>query len=193
MKFSKFNVITQVDDKSILFNALHNTFSQFDNEINENIVLTNLDTNVLSFMEKQGIILDEEIDEAKLVFEQYVRIMNNDTLHLIILPTMVCNFRCTYCYEDKTKEKMSEKIVKSIINFVKREIKHANGLRVSWFGGELLLCLDIIEKINCELIDIARFYRIPFMLDMTTNGYLFNIQAFRKLLSFKITSYQVSG
>lgn len=26
--------------------------------------------------------------------------LRNDVLHLILLPTEQCNFRCTYCYED---------------------------------------------------------------------------------------------
>src|SRR5512142_3373110 len=26
--------------------------------------------------------------------------LSNDSLHLILLPTEACNFRCVYCYED---------------------------------------------------------------------------------------------
>ena len=36
---------------------------------------------------------------------------NNRVLHLIVLPTEACNFRCTYCFEDFKLKRMEPWVV----------------------------------------------------------------------------------
>ena len=62
-------------------------------------------------MKDQGIIVDENFNEDKQVFLKYMSVVDNGVLELIILPTMNCNFKCPYCYEDRTG-KLSERLMK---------------------------------------------------------------------------------
>ncbi|PJJ00771.1 hypothetical protein BX264_1060 [Streptomyces sp. 2333.5] len=43
--------------------------------------------------------------------EELVAALTDRTLHLIILPTEQCNFRCTYCYEDFSVGRMGPETV----------------------------------------------------------------------------------
>lgn len=62
-------------------------------------------------------------------------------MSLIIAPTLDCNFRCPYCFEDLKKIYMTKGTVNAIKNFVRNKIKNGvTNLNVSWYGGEPLLC-----------------------------------------------------
>ena len=66
-----------------------------------------------------------------------------------ILPTLACNARCVYCYEEGMKQvtmkpETAEQTIRYIVD------THCNeDVRLHWFGGEPLLCPDIIDRI-CE-------------------------------------------
>ena len=66
-----------------------------------------------------------------------------------IMPTLCCNARCVYCYEEGCKPlTMTPETVEQTIRYI---VDHHMGDKVSltWFGGEPLLCVDIIDRI-CE-------------------------------------------
>ena len=42
---------------------------------------------------------------------------------------------------------MSEETQNAIISYVKKQIQNYDGLRISWFGGEPLLRMDIIRRL----------------------------------------------
>ena len=69
-------------------------------------------------------------------------------LHLIILPTEQCNFRCKYCYEDFKVGKMAKFCVEGINKLISQRLPNTSNLTISWFGGEPLLALDIISNIS---------------------------------------------
>lgn len=65
------------------------------------------DKSAFGLLTETEFLLDETINEyerAENIFEQY-RKDNRKILHLIILPTEDCNFRCWYCYEEHNKGK----------------------------------------------------------------------------------------
>ena len=108
------------------------------------------------------------------------------TLQLILLVHEDCNFRCTYCYEKFEKRAMSLETANDIIKYINNEIKNNRSkydkIQLSWFGGEPLLNLKIIEYISSSVIEIARKNKIEYSADMTTNGYLLNPRVFQKLV-----------
>ncbi len=66
-----------------------------------------------------------------------------------ILPTLGCNARCIYCYEEGMKQvTMTPEIVEQTIRYV-LDKRHGDSVHLSWFGGEPLLCTGIIDRI-CE-------------------------------------------
>ena len=64
---------------------------------------------------------------------------------LVIAPTMLCNFKCPYCFvKDNLKNQiMSKETIDKIINLIKAQ---GNECMVEWFGGEPSLVPDILEN-----------------------------------------------
>src|SRR5947209_19415198 len=76
-------------------------------------------------------------------------------LHLILLPTEQCNFRCTYCYEDFSIGRMNPETIQGVKRLIDRRLEGLGFLSVSWFGGEPLLACDIIEDISESIVRAA--------------------------------------
>lgn len=90
----------------------------------------------------------------------------NFTLHL----TADCNLACRYCYEKHGPERMDEATARAACDLMFSYGHKTNGF--SLFGGEPLLCRDIIEKTLLYAAEKNRETggRLSYM--MTTNGLL---------------------
>ena len=85
------------------------------------------------------------------------------SLSLIIFPTLECNFRCQYCYENKELGFMSQTTIENIYSAVVQhyETVKFKFFKLEWFGGEPLLfynnLLELTIRLNefCKLHDIA--------------------------------------
>jgi uncharacterized protein len=106
------------------------------------------------------------------------------TLHLIILPTEKCNFRCSYCYEDCAIGKMSSALLGGIKRLVDHRRDDLLGVGVSWLGGEPLLAMDIVFDIS-EHVDrrCAQQNVTNFGGGLTTNGYILTPKVMQRLVA----------
>ena len=118
--------------------------------------------------------------------------LNPALLHLIILPTEKCNFRCTYCYEDFAIGKMKDEVQESILNFIKLRISGLRKLSIDWFGGEPLLAKDVVMNMMKEVSVLIRNKDIHLTSEMTTNAYLLSKDVFEELVRLKVTNYQIT-
>ncbi|WP_331722653.1 radical SAM protein [Streptomyces sp. NBC_00122] len=119
--------------------------------------------------------------------------MSSEILHLIILPTEQCNFRCTYCYEDFAIGRMSPATVTGIKRLIDRRRDDLRALNVSWFGGEPLLAREIIEDVSTHIMHaVDSREELSYSADMTTNGYLLDSHTTARLADLGIRFHQVS-
>lgn len=201
-----FNFLFESEDELILFNSMegltsacrvkHNHCGQVKELLQPHktgIEADGSDEIVVSLIDR-GFLVDQAIDEKQEREALYTDIIDRsaNNLRLIILPTEQCNYRCKYCYESFEKGKMSEEIQEGIVRYVRRNIVKYAGLRISWFGGEPLLALDVIEQISTKVIDICKKARRKYVADITTNGYLLSLDVFKKLLSLNVLEYQIT-
>lgn len=87
-----------------------------------------------------------------------------------ILTTTGCNAHCFYCYEKGTKPiTMTTDTAHNVSQYIR---KHRGDEKVSlsWFGGEPLYNVQVIDQICSDL----RKHEVPFKSKMTSNGYLFD-------------------
>lgn len=131
---------------------------------------------------------DEDIIKKYRIMEQVM----DSIMHLIILPTEQCNFRCKYCYETFNKGKMSQCIQDSLIKYVRKNIHKYTGLNVSWFGGEPLEAIDVVEKLSKTFQNICRVAKKSYSASMTTNGYSLTIEIFKTLYSLDVYNFQIT-
>ncbi|WDE07862.1 radical SAM protein [Thalassomonas viridans] len=113
-------------------------------------------------------------------------------LHLTILPTEKCNFRCVYCYEDFSIGKMSRDTIEGIKNLLSKSAPSLKKLQVSWFGGEPMLNPQAIIEISTQIKKLQEKYNFQYSADMTTNGYLLDRNRLEQLVKLGISHYQVS-
>ena len=117
MKKSKYNVVFQnfiLNTKSLakikfddvhLDNFNHEKFELFSKE--EIKILFDNDFIVKSNEEELNEIIDKLHKKEK------------NEMRLIIFPTMQCNFRCKYCYEEKEDINLDDKYYDKIIELIK--------------------------------------------------------------------------
>ena len=138
-------------------------------------------TSEMDFLRGLDLILDDDIG-ADLYEDLYSHFIKDKSfMHLVILPTEKCNFRCSYCYENYDKPSMSVEVQNSIIEYVTSEIKNYGGLRVEWFGGEPLLAADVINRLTRSFKEICRQNKKPYIASMTTNAYLLDLNMFKQM------------
>ncbi|WP_328946727.1 radical SAM protein [Streptomyces sp. NBC_00250] len=125
--------------------------------------------------------------------EELLASFSDDFLHLIILPTEQCNFRCTYCYEDFAIGQMDPSTVQGIKRLLDRRMDGLQRVSVSWFGGEPLLGRGVVEDVSAHIAEAAaRRPGLGYEADMTTNGYLLDLAMAEKLMPLGVRTYQIS-
>ena len=77
----------------------------------------------------------------------------NDMLHLVMMPTEACKFRCTYSYEDFRLARMQPAVVRGVERLLSRRELDLRRLEIAWFGGEPLLALDIDQRLSRHVCD----------------------------------------
>ncbi len=116
-----------------------------------------------------------------------------DMLHLILMPTEKCNFRCVYCFEDFKYGRMKRATVDGLRRLIEGRMPALHALTLEWFGGEPLLELPIIEEIQAYVQRLAR--RHPAVLlraGITTNGYGLLPNVLSTLVRLGIDNYQIA-
>ena len=146
----------------------------------------------IRFLLERGFIVPYEENEDTLLKLRTMELVMDSVMHLIILPTEQCNFRCKYCYETFKKGKMEEAIQESIVKYVRKNIHKHTGLSVSWFGGEPLEALDVVVKLSQEFQKICKVAKRPYFANMTTNGYDLTLETYKKLYNLAVYNYQIT-
>ncbi len=119
--------------------------------------------------------------------------VDSRSLELILFPTEQCNFRCVYCYEDFKLGQMSQSVVSGIKALIQHRIPDLQVLTISWFGGEPLLGLRVIEDISEHIVSLVQQHpHIHYAAGMTTNAYLLSLTTASRLVSLGINKFQVS-
>lgn len=121
---------------------------------------------------------------------------NPKVFTLTINPTLDCNLRCWYCYEQHTHNCfMSEDVTKAILRFSKQKIAEdeLETFVLSFFGGEpLLRANELSIRIASKVADYCSSMNKRFRLHFTTNGTLLTPDIIDKLASIcKDTSVQI--
>lgn len=144
---------------------------------------------------KCGYLVPKDIDERFLI---KTRMMagrySSRTLSLTIAPTMACNFRCIYCFEQGYygNKLMDENTQENLMKFIKKHINGVKYLHVTWFGGEPLLGMSIIETLSQKMISLCEEINVKYYANIVTNGYLLTPKVAEKLREYKVTLAQIT-
>lgn len=196
-KFSNYNIEIQDKDDLIIFNSITSAILSLDNKYICYYNDAKISNDFMSLPEelyknliKGGMIISSDIDELCFLdsLHRIYRYQNNK-LVLTIAPTLDCNFSCPYCYENGRRNgTMSDKTIKKLIEFIDYEMLTKDDLVISWYGGEPLLHIDIINLITEHIF--TKGYR--YSATMVTNGYLLSKETALQLKKWNINFVQVT-
>lgn len=139
------------------------------------------------------MIVDQAVLPVATLRKELAAAFDQSRLSLIVSPTEKCNFRCTYCYEDFALGKMSAHVYNALKLYVAKQMPRLRLFSLSWFGGEPLLCADMVEDFTAYCRGMALQYgvRMP-ATAMTTNAYKLTLPLLQRLVAVGIVGYQVS-
>lgn len=206
LKLSFYNIVLEkFDNKYYVWNSKTGALIRIQQELYELMEQNCFDNErvkrILPKLMKEGIVVEETVDEIKQMLEKY----NNDKFNLseevfqlVIAPTLTCNFRCRYCFENENvrKNTMSEGVVEGLVEFVERRMKQKPSfsvLQINWFGGEPLLAYDKMLSIYEKLSAVCSKYNVKLESKMTTNGYFLTSEKYEDLFEkYNLSSVQVT-
>lgn len=180
MKKSIYNLLVKEDER---YCYVFNTNSGNMVKIEKNKYkgdLSSLDGKIVEEMVSYGILVPVELNEKNAVLkrEKCAMLNNNpNRLDLVIAPTMNCNLKCVYCFEENSckMDGFTPDILESVLNYIKNYIKFFKSiktLRIKWFGGEPLLKYDAIVEFSKKIIEFCEKENITYLSDIITNGIL---------------------
>ena len=147
MKYSQFNIITNLDDgTNVVYNSLSRKYILQAENSYEDI---NIDKH--SSSHDCGILVNDNCDETSQLISLIQKEVNDGEQSLTILPTTNCNARCWYCYEKGIEHfDMSQDIIDNTIQFINGQFQAERELSINWFGGEPLMHFDAIKQITIK-------------------------------------------
>ena len=199
MILSKYNYFYESKelDKSILINYLNGRMLIFrdeaNNQIKDFLFGTKPNSTIYDYLLKNGYLVNRNIDVSKEVDKIRRNICENkDILSLVFILTENCNLRCVYCCEQHKRTRMSMELQDQIVKFVEENVHKYKCLKVEWFGGEPLLCMDIIEYLSKKFIKICNKHKVQYFAVTSTNGFLLNSKNLEKLKNLRVLVYQIT-
>lgn len=111
---------------------------------------------------------------------------------LCVMPTERCNLRCTYCYETFSRGRMSRPVIDGLCAFLQREVPRYSRYDLAWFGGEPLLCPDIVLEVSKSFRAIPNPDLAPRQVSITTNATTVTAELARQLARVDLDLVQVT-
>ncbi len=208
-KYSQYNLIVECKEKNgdvYIWNSRSGAIVSFKKEKYDLIVDENYNHPDIEPLVKdlllQGIIVPEQLDEYNQICFSQKQVQystNFDSLNLIIAPTLQCNYRCVYCFEESQGQKtvMSNETIANIVSFVEKQItinKTIKQLDIAWFGGEPLMAYySAMKPLGEKLINLCKEHSINYRSKITTNGFYLENDIIKNIVDeLNVTSFQIT-
>ncbi len=199
MKLSKYTIFHKYNGKEYIYHQMSKALLQIDNDLENALENNNIDKipqEIFLSLKTKGFIIDNDLDETiPIKYANILNRYNSESLRITILPTISCNFRCWYCYENHEPSSLKKEDIQKILTFIKNEAinKNIRHLILDWFGGEPLICFDnIIYPISKELKEWSASKDICFYNTITTNGSLINNDRILKMKEIALKQFQIT-
>lgn len=199
---SKYNYYIKQNDHFICLNGITGKIFKINQEgfiffcnIISNEDLQKEYATITQKLYKDGFLVNNEFEEIEKLRNAYNEDKLNPIYHLVINPTLNCNFNCWYCYETHSKEIMTSETFEKIQKLIRYQLEkdEIEGIHLSWFGGEPLMCFkNIIYPLSLYAQEIALKMGKRYSSSMTTNGYLLTDDIIKLCYEINLNSLQVT-
>lgn len=191
---SQFTLPFAHKERNIIYSTLTRQLWELDQPLGERFTTSEIETDEDLSTLMQGYFLVPEGKDECAFYEGVSRMLRTlkkpkGIKGYTILPTLACNARCVYCYEEGMEQvTMTPEIVEQTIRYI-LQTKAEGTIEICWLGGEPLLGESIIDSICNGLQDAG----VNYISDMITNGSLLTEALANKISGlWKVTSVQIS-
>lgn len=209
VKSSEFNVLVDslFEDVFLLFNAFTGSIIELSpiealvcetlrehQHLSENTMAEISRLRLGDSLVDGGFIVGDSVEERSTLKAAYWSqrdAIETGDLSLTISPTVSCNFRCSYCFEEHPERYFSEQDIDSLSSFVEANLSDGGSLGVVWFGGEPLRGFEQMVEIHRRLSLISSEKGASFHNSMITNGSLISGER-RAWVTENIDSVQIT-
>jgi uncharacterized protein len=141
-----------------------------------------------------GFLVSDEVNELKEVKEEYFSAINDgEAIDITITPTMKCNFSCSYCFQNANNLSSMTKETEDVLhNFFRDNLKDKKVVNVTWFGGEPLLDMGVLERLSEHANLLSKEYGFEFLQSIISNGYLLKKKYVDRLNKLGISNIQIT-
>ncbi len=153
---------------------------------------------ILSLVE-MGLLVRDEAEDADKINKFFYEIkygVKESSYPVTILTTYDCNFRCIYCFEQNTRQRIAMNIVTAdkVMAWLKKKtaLLKVKELYLIFYGGEPLLNKSIVEYIAHEMKMWCRSNNLNFKFMLQTNGYLLNRELIADYLELGLSQVRIS-
>lgn len=176
-----------------LYNALSDRFLVFDKQKEYPLGILQ-DPRLTEKLKDSGFLVGQSVDEYETALSVLAQAgESQDSFHLIINPTLQCNFNCWYCYEHHHPSMMEPQTISSVCCFITLLCSKIRHLTISFFGGEPLLGFKQVIKPILEFASVeCKSKGVGLEANATTNGYLFSSSNIGWLKSHGFTHAQIT-
>lgn len=186
MKWSIYNELIDASDNTevfYLFNSLREKYFALDINLKDLIlegkedpsIIAIVHTELYEYLLSENFIVPDNMDEVSECVQMINKKFSSDAhLRITINPTLDCNLRCWYCYENHLKGScMETKTIDALVKFIEYQAQSdtLKKIQLSFFGGEPLLKYNqVVKPIVKQCSDICHKFNKSFMVSFTTNG-----------------------
>lgn len=205
MKLSKYTIFIDNADQHIVYNTASDSMMicvheivqlirEHTNNIND---IQNIHPTLYDYLKEKKFIVPQDLNETETLIKFFEKEFDNDNeISITINPTMNCNLRCWYCYEERlAHSNMKQETIESIKKLLSSITRKSNlkSLHLSFFGGEPLLgfkfCVDPLIKYADSL---CKEKDIDLTLGFTSNAVLLSNEVCDKLCEYnRKISFQI--
>lgn len=176
-KLSRYNYQRKLKNgKTLIFNGASNACIVLEKQKMQEFNNLEERTDFSEMLIEQGFwVSAEECEEFRFhAYKQSNLFQDTKARNIVIAPTMKCNARCYYCYEQGREiSTMTKEIADQTVNFLVDFAKNSESVNISWFGGEPLLAIDTIDYIM-KNVGKKLPENVVLSSSITTNGSLLN-------------------
>ena len=133
---------------------------------------------------KNGFLVPTDCDEFANITSNLKIETKGNINYFTIIPTTACNAKCFYCYEEGyCKQTMSVTQINKLVDYICDQIEFEKSFTLDWYGGEPLLCVEMIDDIILKLSLKGAFYNREWSSSITTNATLFDDELINHAIS----------
>jgi len=201
-KFSQYNVLHQDNDTLYMWNTFSNALIKLDKKAQDyisNFSGTEDGSEKFKLLKNNGFIVFDKINEFGRICLQQKQVLfsNSSNLSISIAPGMGCNYKCIYCFEASSDISgvMTYEIANDVVEYICKKLtnnENVKSLFITWFGGEPLLYIDIIENLSRKIISYAEVHNINYSAGIITNGRMLDKISLKLLKELHIDSVQIT-